>query len=362
MKYTSVYISLIIMFTSNLIASWRTDKELNTFGGFDNLLANTDVIAIVQFESGDNSIFRVVEMLYPKMEHIPNYFASFENNIFGMLSMEYNPESSYEIVAGGKYLIFLRRLDHKSRRWLNHYRDFVIPSYACSYRLSDNSHGAIPLFDLMDPVIFAKIYANTSSAEVNRDDERGRVIRRINEDLLRIYGVTETDKIVEAIKDVVKIASAGRSLPSSTKSDSIYKNIILRKIIDDITDGTMIKAGILDYPPPPNDYSKEPPARKQNLDALRKSPLSKLKIISFKADGIPFNKALDLAEITIRKESGFEDFHFIVGDMLKEDMSRSAALVHMNIRNSTAWVVIKFLASDMYIEMRDNNTVYIDLL
>jgi hypothetical protein len=363
MKYIILCYFFVIAPSSNLVASQQTDREFSLFNGFNSLLLNTDVVVIVQFEPDSLSSFIVVEMLYPKPEHINSYFSTYENITYGMVNREYIPDNSYRIVPGQKYLVFLKRNDAETSRWTDPTGNFALPSYACSYRFADNNYAAIPLFDLDNSTLIKKMYSSWYGTHVNKDIESSLFTERIKKNFSDVYGTAGVNEVVDAIRNVVRLASNERlKIQSSIKLSDDDLNLTYKKIINDITKNGSFNPGIFEFPPPPEYAAQEPPARKKNLDALHKGPLSRIILPSFKAKGIPFNDALAQLEEAIRQAPGFENFKFIVSEMLQESLLRHPSPVHLTIRKLPPSVVLDLMSHGKYIEIRENNIVYIDLL
>ena len=362
MKLFPLVLFVVSLFSGILSASQRTFEEDIKFDGFARLLAATDVVAIIQFEEDSPVNFQVVEVLYPKKADINNFFAAYRGTHYGMLGSDRKARFSPAIIPGGKFILFLKRLDTGGRRSLYDSRNFMMPSYASSYGLASEFHAVIPLFDF-DSNDYGPMKRYRKSNSVEPAEAVTRYIAlHVKRPLADAYGTFDPEQILGALRGVFEIASGGRVYPGGPVAGSLSGNIAFQNIIKDVMDGGKLKKGILEYPELPDFASEEPPARAQDSSVLRESYLNKLKIKEYKVDGVPFWKALTKLEAAIRKEPGYETVRFVVDEKLQRELKQFEPKIYIDAKDADASALVEFVADGMYVDVRKDRIVYIERL
>lgn len=349
-------ISALALYCGIALASQKTDDEKIRFSGFARLFSDTNVISVVQFEDDSSTNFKVIEVLYPRGVAINDVFAPYGGVCYGIVSPDYGVEFAPQIVPGGAYIVFLKRVEGGSRS-LYYSKNFMLPAYAGSYAFASDYHAVVPLFDLK-----SSTYAPLRRYRQSQAAEKEAEARRLAKILRDQYGTDDGSEILAALRSVIEIASRREDWSAGRLRESLPQNKPFRQILKDVTDESGLKKGVLEHADTQFPASKEPPARAQDSSALRNSFLNKVKIERYKSDGESFSVALDKLERAIRSKSGYENFKFVIDPQLQKELKRAEPKVYIDVEDSYASVLVEFVADGMFVRVIEDKIIYIELL
>lgn len=349
-------LSILALYCGVALASQKTDDEKVRFPGFVRLFSDTSVISVIQFEDDSSINFKVIEVLYPAGVEIYNVFAPYGDVYYGMVNPDYGVEFAPQIVPGGKYIVFLKRVEG-GRRSLYYSKNFMLPAYASSYVFASEYHAVVPLFDLSSSD-YAPLQRYRESYAVEK--EAGN--RRLTKILQDQYGTNDGEEILAALRSVVEFASRREDLNGRHLVERLPNNKAFRHMLKDLIGEGGLKKGVMEHADIPPLASKEPPARAQDSTAIRNSFLRKLKIDQYKIDGDSFTVALAKLEKAIKKNRGYENFKFVIDAQLQKELKRAEPKIYIDATNTDASALVEFVADGMYVRVIEDRAVHIELL